>query len=121
VVDVADESDLHVAHPTAELEDCGGGVLTPGLVDSHTHAIFGRARYEEQELRAAGAGYLEIAQSTTTSETSAKTVSLVKTRTRPALASRRHLLPIPDGENSARQKMLQSKTTLSRSPIMICR
>jgi imidazolonepropionase len=42
--------------------DCAGRVLTPGLVDSHTHAIFGRARYEEQELRAAGVGYMEIAR-----------------------------------------------------------
>jgi imidazolonepropionase len=37
-------------------------VLTPGFVDSHTHAIFGRARYEEQELRAAGIPYMEIAK-----------------------------------------------------------
>jgi imidazolonepropionase len=37
-------------------------VLTPGLVDSHTHAVFGRARYEEQEMRAAGLGYMEIAK-----------------------------------------------------------
>ena len=42
--------------------DCHGGVLTPGLVDSHTHAIFGRPRYEEQELRAAGHAYMEIAR-----------------------------------------------------------
>jgi imidazolonepropionase len=48
--------------PEAERVDCGGRVLTPGLVDSHTHAVFGRARYEEQELRAAGVGYMEIAQ-----------------------------------------------------------
>jgi imidazolonepropionase len=44
------------------LIDCAQGVLTPGFVDSHTHAIFGRARYEEQEMRAAGVGYLEIAK-----------------------------------------------------------
>jgi imidazolonepropionase len=37
-------------------------VLTPGLVDSHTHAIFGRARYEEQEYRAAGMDYMEVAR-----------------------------------------------------------
>ena len=49
-------------YPDAELIDCGGRVLSPGLVDSHTHAIFGRARYEEQELRAAGSGYMEIAR-----------------------------------------------------------
>jgi len=37
-------------------------VLTPGLVDSHTHAIFGRARSDEQEMRAAGLDYMEIAK-----------------------------------------------------------
>ena len=62
VLAVGPESDLRAAHPKAVLEDCAGGVLTPGFVDSHTHAIFGRARYEEQELRAAGVGYLEIAR-----------------------------------------------------------
>lgn len=46
----------------AERVDCGGRVLIPGLVDSHTHAIFGKPRYEEQELRAAGADYMEIAR-----------------------------------------------------------
>ncbi|HZE08943.1 MAG TPA: imidazolonepropionase, partial [Gemmatimonadaceae bacterium] len=40
---------------------CRGGVLTPGLVDSHTHAVFGKPRFEEQELRAAGHDYMEIA------------------------------------------------------------
>jgi imidazolonepropionase len=48
--------------PRAELVDCGGAVLAPGLVDSHTHALFGRARYEEQELRAAGLDYMEVAR-----------------------------------------------------------
>lgn len=62
VLAVAPESELRADHPGATLEDCGRGVLMPGLVDSHTHAIFGRARYEEQELRAAGVGYLEIAK-----------------------------------------------------------
>ncbi len=42
--------------------DCGGGVLAPGLVDSHTHALFGRPRADEQELRAAGVPYMEIAR-----------------------------------------------------------
>jgi len=54
--------ELARAHPEAEHIDCGGGVLTPGLVDSHTHAIFGRPRYDEQELRAAGVPYMEIAR-----------------------------------------------------------
>jgi imidazolonepropionase len=59
---VAPDAALRAAHPTAEIVDCAGGVLSPGFVDSHTHAIFGRARYEEQEMRAAGIGYLEIAK-----------------------------------------------------------
>ena len=52
---------LEHAHPGATLIDCERGVLTPGLVDSHTHALFGRARYDEQEARAAGADYMAIA------------------------------------------------------------
>jgi imidazolonepropionase len=59
---VAPDRELRAAHPGAVVVDGGQGVLTPGWVDSHTHAIFGRARYEEQELRAAGVGYLEIAR-----------------------------------------------------------
>ena len=36
-------------------------MLTPGLVDCHTHAIFAGDRAHEFALRARGAGYLEIA------------------------------------------------------------
>ena len=54
-------SDLQDAYASAEIVDCRGGVLTPGLVDSHTHAVFGKPRFEEQELRAQGHDYMEIA------------------------------------------------------------
>jgi imidazolonepropionase len=59
---VGQERVFRASHPSATIVDCSGGVLTPGFVDSHTHAIFGRARYEEQEMRAAGAPYMEIAR-----------------------------------------------------------
>jgi imidazolonepropionase len=41
--------------------DVGGKLVTPGLVDCHTHAIFAGDRANEFAMRAAGAGYLEIA------------------------------------------------------------
>jgi imidazolonepropionase len=62
VVSVGPQPELEREFSNAETVDCTDCVITPGLVDSHTHAIFGRARYEEQELRAAGIGYLEIAR-----------------------------------------------------------
>jgi imidazolonepropionase len=59
---VGPQDALEKQFANAERIDCNGCVLSPGLVDSHTHAIFGRARYEEQELRASGVGYMEIAR-----------------------------------------------------------
>ncbi|MGH7654276.1 MAG: imidazolonepropionase [Gemmatimonadaceae bacterium] len=59
---VGPQDQIERAYPSAARVDCGRGVLTPGLVDSHTHGIFGKPRFEEQELRAAGVGYMEIAK-----------------------------------------------------------
>ena len=38
-----------------------GRLVTPGLVDCHTHAIFAGDRANEFAMRAAGKSYLEIA------------------------------------------------------------
>ena len=62
IVAVGEEQSMRRAYAHATTIDCAGGLLTPGFADSHTHAIFGRARYEEQELRAAGMPYMEIAR-----------------------------------------------------------
>src|SRR5688572_13070347 len=62
VAAVGTQRALEVECPDALHVDCGGRLLTPGLVDSHTHAIFGKPRFEEQELRAAGLDYMEIAR-----------------------------------------------------------
>jgi imidazolonepropionase len=40
--------------------DCAGGLVTPGLIDAHTHPIYARARLEEVSERSAGATYLEV-------------------------------------------------------------
>ncbi len=42
--------------------DADGGVVTPGLVDPHTHLLFAGSRERELVLRQRGAGYLEILQ-----------------------------------------------------------
>jgi imidazolonepropionase len=62
IVAVGPEAELRAANRGARIVDCEHGVLTPGFVDSHTHAVFGRARFEEQELRATGVPYMEIAR-----------------------------------------------------------
>lgn len=62
IAGVGPQADLERRYPGAEHVDCAGGVLTPGLVDSHTHGVFGKPRHEEQELRASGVGYMEIAR-----------------------------------------------------------
>src|SRR6185369_7746042 len=59
---VGPQADLERKYPAATRVDCNRGVLTPGLVDSHTHGIFGKPRHEEQELRASGVGYMDIAK-----------------------------------------------------------
>ncbi len=61
IAEVGPATELAGKYPDAERVDCRRGVLAPGLVDSHTHAIFGAPRHEEQGMRAAGVGYMEIA------------------------------------------------------------
>lgn len=44
----------------AELVDAGGKLVTPGLVDAHTHLVFGGWRQNELGLKLHGVTYLEI-------------------------------------------------------------
>ncbi len=62
IIAVDSDEVLRRTYPGADEVDCNRGLLAPGFVDSHTHAVFGRARFEEQELRAQGVPYLEIAK-----------------------------------------------------------
>ena len=50
--DVTFEADLIV--------DCSGKIVTPGLVDPHTHLVFGGSREHEVSDKLAGTPYLEI-------------------------------------------------------------
>jgi imidazolonepropionase len=62
VLEVGPEAEVISRYPLASSVDCEGGVLTPGLVDSHTHAVFGRYRTDEYALRCRGVPYMEIAR-----------------------------------------------------------
>jgi imidazolonepropionase len=46
----------------AQQHDAGGALITPGLIDCHTHLVYGGDRSDEFELRLNGASYEEIAR-----------------------------------------------------------
>ncbi len=62
IIGVDTDDALRAQHPNAVEIDCNRGLLAPGFVDSHTHTVFGAARFAEHELRATGVPYLEIAK-----------------------------------------------------------
>ncbi|OCJ12994.1 imidazolonepropionase [Rhizobium sp. AC44/96] len=60
---VGPESDLPVlAIERAEITDLEGRWVTPGLVDCHTHIVYGGNRAREFEMRLEGATYEEVAR-----------------------------------------------------------
>ena len=46
----------------SEDEDCGGGLVTAGLIDAHTHPVYAGDRMAEVAMRTAGASYSEVAK-----------------------------------------------------------
>jgi imidazolonepropionase len=57
----ADLPQAGIGRDTA-MHDLGGGWITPGLIDCHTHLVYGGDRAHEFELRLNGASYEEIAR-----------------------------------------------------------
>jgi imidazolonepropionase len=93
---VGPEAELPALAATAEVVDLGGRLLTPGLIDCHTHLPFAGDRAREFGLRARGASYAEIAAagggiaSTVAATRAASAEALVRlavARTRRALAA----------------------------------
>lgn len=54
------ESGMPACEATESI-DCDGRWITPGLIDCHTHLVFGGDRIDEFRLRLAGARYEELA------------------------------------------------------------
>ena len=50
------------AAPSGPSLDCGGRLATPGLIDCHTHLVYGGNRANEFELRLTGVPYADIAR-----------------------------------------------------------
>ncbi|MTH35847.1 imidazolonepropionase [Paracoccus limosus] len=59
---VGPEADLPARYAGAVRQDLGGRLVTPGLIDCHTHIVFGGDRAREFEMRLEGASYEEIAR-----------------------------------------------------------
>ncbi len=55
-------ADLPAEFGNAPRHDCAGGLVTPGLIDAHTHLVFGGHRAEEFEMRLNGASYEQVAR-----------------------------------------------------------
>ncbi|MEP3048129.1 MAG: imidazolonepropionase [Roseibium sp.] len=54
-------SDLPAEYGSVEKSDLEGRLVTPGLIDCHTHVVFGGNRAREFEMRLQGASYEEVA------------------------------------------------------------
>ncbi len=62
IVWVGRRDELPAEYRRADRLDARGGLVTPGLVDCHTHLAFGGWRADEFEQRIRGKSYLEIAR-----------------------------------------------------------
>ncbi len=59
---VGSKADLPEGYLSIVSENLGGCLVTPGLIDCHTHVVFGGDRAREFEMRLNGVGYEEIAR-----------------------------------------------------------
>lgn len=103
---VGTRCELPERYHAAEVIDVDGRLITPGLIDCHTHLVFGGHRAHEFDLRLNGASYAQIAAagggivSTVTATRSADEASLLDaalTRAKALLADGVTTLEIKSG------------------------
>jgi imidazolonepropionase len=125
IAEIGAQRDLRQKHPGATIVDCTDRVLTPGFVDSHTHAVFGSYRAHEYALRSRGVPYMEIARQGGGINSSVKDVrersqdeleSLTRVRLRTMLSLGTTTAEVKSGyglETEAELKMLRVVRTLA--------
>src|SRR6202051_3088298 len=59
---IGGQAELRRRFPDAEVVDLEGRLVTPGLIDCHTHIVYGGDRSAEMERRLAGESYESIAR-----------------------------------------------------------
>ena len=62
ITDIGSMSDVPMAGTTTKVIDAEGRLMTPALIDCHTHIVHGGHRANEFELRLNGASYAEVAK-----------------------------------------------------------
>jgi imidazolonepropionase len=62
IVYVGNESAVRAGLAADQIIDCEGRLVTPGLIDCHTHLVYAGNRAAEFEQRLAGVSYAEIAR-----------------------------------------------------------
>jgi len=111
-------------------QDCRGRLITPGLVDSHTHMVFAAPRLDDYERRLAGKTYAEIAaagggiQTSLTGVRAASEAALARSVEERLLAARRlgsTTVEIKSGYGlspDSERKSLRAAATAARSTTM---
>lgn len=61
-VGTAGDEPRELMEAVVDEEDCGGGLVTAGLIDAHTHPVYAGDRMAEVAMRSAGATYEQVAK-----------------------------------------------------------